>query len=176
MKSFRELLESRESCRAYSGKAVSAKEIKEIISDALLSPSARNSQPWSFIGVPGDSEKFAETVLCTQVNGRNTFTSKAGGFIIILCEEIELGLKFPGKPRKFEEIDTGICTGIIALSAVSYGISDCILGMFDDEKLRTLLNIPEGKTPKLVIALGYPESTALREKTRKPIEEKLTIE
>jgi len=40
--------------------------------------------------------------------------------------------------------------------AYDEGVGSCILASVDREKLRDVLNVPEGLTVSLVVALGYP--------------------
>ena len=48
---FFELIQKRQSCRAYNGKPVERKKLEMIVDAARLAPSACNSQPWHFVVV-----------------------------------------------------------------------------------------------------------------------------
>ena len=48
---FQEMLEKRESCRAYADRPVSREDLMELIEAGRLSPSGCNAQPWKFIVV-----------------------------------------------------------------------------------------------------------------------------
>lgn len=62
------------------------------------------------------------------------------------------------------------------LSAEEEGLSTCILGWFDENKIKELLAIDKSKRVRLVIATGYasPEDK-LRDKKRKPLEKLLSF-
>jgi len=49
-------------------------------------------------------------------------------------------------------------------------LGTCIVGWFNEKKLRKVLDIPSSKRPVLVITLGYSTQT-LREKKRKKTED-----
>ena len=70
-------------------------------------------------------------------------------------------------------MDIGIAAAYLTAEAAAQGLGTCILGWFDDDKLRALCNIDQ--PIRLVITLGYPgEKDALREKKRRDMEELVT--
>lgn len=161
-----DIITSRQSCRAYSGKHIEAEKLERIVEAGRLSPSARNSQPWTLY--LATSEQSVNAVgECTRVNGRNKFTENCGAFIIVVEDENEAA--FGSSPhRYFAEMDIGMCVMNMCLEAESIGVASCILGAFDAEGIKRVANIDEDRDIKLVVALGYAEEGyAVREKTRK---------
>ena len=74
------------------------------------------------------------------------------------------------KVRKhFPLIDIGIAAEHICLQAAAEGLGTCMLGWFDETKVKKLLNIPKSKRVPLIITLGYPASET-REKRRKNLD------
>ncbi len=174
MKDMLEIIKSRQSCRSYSGACVESDKLIEIVEAGRLSPSACNSQPWSFVLV-SSKEKAAEVGECTRVNGRNAFTENCTAYIIIVEEECEAA--FGGREhRYFAEMDIGMCTMNICTMAEAVGVASCILGSFDADKLKAVAGIDKSKCIKLVIALGYAsDGYPIREKKRKSTDEILTV-
>lgn len=79
-----------------------------------------------------------------------------------------------GDSQYFAQIDMGILAAHLTLAARDEGVSSCILGMFDETKLRAALGIPDTERVRLVVSLGYAqEQDPLRPKIRKPIGETL---
>ena len=174
MSTFFELAEKRQSCRNYADRAVSKEQILKCIETARLSPSACNSQPWSFIAVNG-KEKASFVAKCTQDLGMNKFTDGCPSFIIICQEEVNLASKLGGRLKglDFSEIDLGLVTAHLCYAAAEQGLSTCILGWLDDKKLRKICGLSSGS--RLVITLGYAkEGDPLRKKTRKNLDELVT--
>ena len=169
-----ELIFQRQSCRSFGEGRVEDEKLLQIIEAGRLSPSACNSQPWSFV-LASSHDKVKEVSRCTQINGRNTFTENASAFIIIVEEENEAA--FGGREhRYYGEMDIGMCTVNMCNMATSLGVGSCILGSFDADELKEVADIPRNKCIKLVIALGYAkEGYPQREKTRKSREEVLKI-
>lgn len=49
MKDFREIIQSRRSCRSYSDEPLSREQVEALIADAVWVPSGSNHQPWRFV-------------------------------------------------------------------------------------------------------------------------------
>lgn len=167
-------IKARQSCRAFSQKMIEEEKLRLICEAGRLSPSARNSQPWSFI--LATSEKQVSLVgECTRHGGKNAFTENAAAFIVIVEEENESA--FGGKPhRYFAEMDIGMAVMCMILEAQSLGVSSCILGAFNEPALREVCSLDDDKNIKLVIALGYAEDGyEQRDKIRKDFDETVKI-
>ena len=62
---FKEMLEKRESCRAFSGRPVTRDDLMKLVEAGRLSPSGCNAQPWKFIVVdaPDAKEKLCDALV-----------------------------------------------------------------------------------------------------------------
>jgi nitroreductase len=178
MNSFLELVLHRQSDRAYdANRPVEKEKLEQIIEAARLAPSACNAQPWHFI-VVDDFElknKIADAT-SSKVLMMNHFTKQAPIHIVIVEEKANISSSFGGwvKRKHFPHIDLGIVAEHIALAAADQGLGSCILGWFDEKKIKTLLNIPSSKTPLLILTLGY-STQETREKKRKPLNDVLSF-
>ncbi len=173
IKELEELYLTRQSCRKYDvNKKVDTQTLKKITELATLSPSACNSQPWRFISV-NKAETVREIAKATQLFGMNKFTDNCTAFAVLTETPANLTEKV-GKnltDRDFIANDLGIACAHFVLAAQVAGVSTCILGMFDEKALKTILNIPEKHRPRLVIAMGYAaQDDKIRPKNRKTSE------
>ena len=73
----------------------------------------------------------------------------------------------------WQMFDAGIASEAFCLAAYEAGLGTVILGIFDDEKVANLLEIPEGREVVALIPIGYPDEAPVAPK-RKPVEELLT--
>ncbi|MBR3895301.1 MAG: nitroreductase family protein [Clostridia bacterium] len=74
------------------------------------------------------------------------------------------------KGNDYRSIDIGIAAAYLTAEAAARGVGSCILGWFDDGKIRSICNLD--KPVRLVITLGYPDANdKLREKKRKSLQE-----
>ncbi len=170
--SFQELVKIRQSTRRYSDREVEREKIGICLEAARLAPSASNSQPWKFIVVddPGLKDKLAHQTY-DSVLSFNKFVTQAPVIIGIVLEKPKLITRIGAtiKKREFPLIDIGIAAEHLCLQAIELGLGTCMLGWFNEKKVKKLLHIPEKKRIGLLISLGYPvDGYPLRDKTRKP--------
>lgn len=73
-------------------------------------------------------------------------------------------------------MDIGIAAAHLCFAAMEEGLSTCIIGWFDEKRLRKVTGIPENKRIRLVIAVGYADGAdPLRPKKRKELSEIATF-
>lgn len=175
MSDFFELVNKRESCRAYLKKEVEKEKLIKCIEAARSAPSACNSQPWSFIIATG--EKGKEVAKCVQKGGMNKFTDACPAFIVICEEHASLSMRIAETiaSQHYAQMDIGIATAHICYAATEQGLSTCILGWFDEKKLAEAVGITNPKRIRLVISVGYAENDSLRPKKRKELDDILTF-
>ncbi|MCD4834470.1 MAG: nitroreductase family protein [Bacteroidales bacterium] len=167
-----ELINKRQSDRAYLSKPIEQEKLSRIIEAGRLAPSACNAQPWKFIIV--DQQELKNKIAdCTssKILGMNHFTKQAPIHIVIVEEKANFTSNAGSliKNKQFPLIDIGITAEHICLQATAEGLGTCMLGWFDETKVKKLLNIPKSKRVPLIITLGYPASET-REKRRKDLD------
>ena len=171
---FTEIALARQSCRSYDeSRAVEPEKLAAMLEAARLAPSACNGQPYHFTVCTGELAK--EVAAATRGPAINKFATQAP-VMIIISEEPYVASAAAGskvKNNDYRSIDIGITCAYLTAEATAQGLSTCILGWFDDEKLRSLCAL---KFPaRLVITVGYAkEGDALRAKKRKPTQELVT--
>ena len=165
---FTEIALARQSCRSYDEiRAVEEEKLSAILEAAQLAPSACNSQPYHFTVCRGEAAKAVAAA--TQGMGMNKFSSQAPVLIVIseadYNKSAALGAKVKG--NDYRSIDIGITTAYLTAEATAQGLSTCILGWLDDEKIRKICGIDH--PVRLVITLGYAKDDPLRNKKRKEL-------
>ena len=171
---FTEIACSRQSCRSYDeNRAVEAEKITAMLEAARLAPSACNGQPYHFTVCSGDLAK--QVAAATRGPALNKFAAQAPVMIVIseqpYVSSAGAGAKI--KNNDYRSIDIGIACAYLTAEATAQGLSTCILGWFDDAKLRELCGLEY--PARLVITVGYAkEGDPLRTKKRKPMEELVT--
>lgn len=167
---FSELMYKRQSCRGYDeNREVEQEKLDAILEAARVAPSACNSQPYHFTVCRGAKAK--EVAKATQGMGMNKFATQAPVLIVVSEENYSksaaLGAKL--KNNDFRSIDIGIAVAYLTAAATEQGLSTCILGWLDDDKLRSICGLKQ--TVRLVITLGYAADETVRPKKRKDMEE-----
>jgi nitroreductase len=171
---FMEIANRRQSCRSYDPcRVVEQEKIEAVLEAARLAPSACNGQPYHFTVCRGDAAKQT-AALCTGM-GMNKFAADAPVLIVVSEMPYVKSAAFGAKAKNndYRSMDIGLTTAYLTAEAAAQGLGTCILGWFDDEKLRKLCNLQY--PVRLVITLGYPgEKDQLRQKKRKDLEELVT--
>jgi nitroreductase len=172
---FNELILSRQSVRRYAATPVEAEKINQCLEAARLAPSASNSQPWKFIVV--DQEPLRTEVAkatFSDIQLINKYTLGAPVMVIIVMEKAKLitRLAMLVKKKEWPLIDIGITAEHFCLQATELGLGTCMIGWFDEDKIKKLVGIPSDKSIGLVISLGYAvDGYPQRTKIRKTIDE-----
>jgi len=151
------LIEKRRSIRKYrKGAAITKEQLKELMSAAMLAPSACNSRPWEFIAV-------TRREILDEIRRIHPFTGMletAAAAIIVVA------LPQSGNPEGYFPQDCGAATQNILLEAASMGLGTCWCGVYPREErmadMRKLLGIKESKIPFNVIAVGVPDESPER--------------
>ncbi len=172
MGTFFDLCLRRQSCRKYTGKPVEHEKLEACIEAARQTPSACNSQPWSFV-VMESPELVAEAAQCAQSFGNNAWAGEAGAFVLVLEEYAPIMPKIRQvfDSQMYAHSDIGAAIYGITLAAAEQGLGSCIIGTFDRPRLAELLGLPLEKRQLMLIALGYAEEDKIRPKQRKPLED-----
>lgn len=168
-----EHIRRRQSDRAYQDRDVEKEKIDRILEAGRLAPSACNSQPWKFIVVndPGLKKEISKATSAKEL-GFNRFTDQAPVFIVIVREKPKIISRVGGtiKDKDYSLIDIGIASENICLQAAAEELGTCMLGWFDEKKVKKVLGIPASKRAELVITLGYPAKPQRSKKRKEPAE------
>jgi len=171
---FLEIAKARQSCRQYDeNRPVEEEKLNAVLEAVQLAPSACNGQPYHLTVCRGEAAKNVASA-CMGM-GMNRFASQAP-ILIVISEEnyvksAALGARVKG--NDYRSIDIGIAAAYLTAEAAAQELGTCMLGWFDDAKIRALCGIEH--PVRLVVTLGYPaKSDTLRPKKRKLIRELVT--
>ncbi len=176
--SFLTLVSNRQSVRKYAPTPVEPEKLERCLEAARLAPSASNSQPWHYIII--DKEPLRTEVARATFSNTvkfNRFALDAPVLLVVVLTRPRLLNRFAMllKNKEWRLIDIGISTEHFCLQASEEGLGTCMMGWYDEKKLKSLLKLERNKSVALVISLGYAvDGYPLRKKIRKPIEEVVT--
>jgi nitroreductase len=162
---FNELILKRRAYRKYVDKKVPLDTIKEIISDSIQAPSWKNGENTRYY-LAYSKEEISKVIDAlpdfNKTNSQNcvylisTFVKDKSGF------NIKEGVSLDSLGNSWGAYDNGLHDAYLVLSAKNHGVDSLIMGIRDEEKLRSSFSIPEEEIIMSVIALGYGEgNTAL---------------
>lgn len=148
-----DLIRKNRSCRRFiQSRSLDINTLNELVNLARLSASAANLQPLKYV-LCCNPDKNAEIFSCLAWAAYlkdwpgPSEGERPSGYIVVLGDTViakEVGC------------DHGIASQSILLGAREKGLAGCMLGAINREKLREILDIPEGLKILLVLALGVP--------------------
>ena len=165
-----ELIQKRQSDRKYESRPVSREMVMKCLEAARLAPSACNSQPCKFV-VVDDVALLPQMGAAAAGMGMNGFAREVPVIVAVVLEKMNLTARIGSviKDKEYSLLDVGIAVEHFCLQAAELGLGTCIMGWFDEKKVKKLLGI-KGKRVPLLISLGYPAGET-RKKARKSLEE-----
>lgn len=167
---FIELVKKRRSIRSFNGKDVPRRDLELCAEAAIYSPSACNSQPWSFILVDDpQTKRLLAGNIFSGIYKMNAFAKDAGAYVAVVSQKPKLAARVGGMLRNtdFKKIDIGIATEHLVLQAAELGIDSCYIGWFNERGTKKILKIPSNRKVELIIALGYRSEVELSERRLK---------
>jgi nitroreductase len=174
---FDELILERQSDRKYDkNRAVEDEKLMECIASARLAPSACNAQPWKFVIVRDETLK-AQAGDCAASMGMNSFCKDAPAIVALVLEKPNFTSKIGSviQDKEYTLIDVGIVAYHFCLKASDLGLGTCMIGWFNEKKVKKMLGIPSSKRIPLLITVGY-RAGELRTKTRKKLSDIYSID
>ena len=162
---FYELVHKRKSCRKYTEENVELSTVKKILDTGRLAPSWKNSQCWEFIII--NDKNMIKKLGNAIGNNPNQNVYENVPYVIIMCAHPEKSGSIDGK--EYYMLDCGIAFEHICLAASAEGLGTCWVGLFNEEKVKKLLNIPDTVRVVALSPLGYPDGE-LSAKPRQELE------
>lgn len=171
----REMLFTRRSIRKYSPEPVAPEVLEQVFSGAMMAPSWKNTQTAGYIVVKSEETREKLRAALPDFNARTA--ENAPVIVVMTTTHGRSGFDRDGsystnKGDRWEYFDAGIACQTLCLSAWEQGLGTCIMGLYDEDKVREVLSIPPETVITAVIPMGYPDISPEAPK-RKTAEEKV---
>ena len=171
---------TRRSVRKFTGEKVSRQEIEKIVSLAAYAPSWKNTQISRYIAIEDEGTR-AEIVekFCFPGSNNPAIILSCPVLIAQTFQKNRCGYQRDGsfstsKGSFWQSYDAGIATQTFCLAAWDKGIGSVIMGIFDEAKAASLLNLPEDRILAALIPVGYPDEEPAAPR-RKPVDDLLSF-
>jgi nitroreductase len=159
MLDFMEIIKGRRGIRKYQDREIPQKDLNQVLEAIRWSPSWANTQCWEVIVI---KESAIKQKLQEVLSTGNPATQAIGEapVVIALCGKLErAGYKKGQATTKFGDwfmFDLGIATQSLCLAAYNLNLGTVIVGLFDHDKAKDILKVPEGYEVVAFVPLGYP--------------------
>ena len=170
----KECIKGRRSIRTFTQEPISHELIADIVETASYAPSWKHTQIVRYIAVEGElKDKIAA---CTSAYARNGEIIAAAPMVIaVTIIKGRSGFERDGsfsthRGEGWQMFDAGVASEAFCLAAYEKGLGTVIMGIFDDDKVAELLEIPEDRDVVALIPVGFPAESPVAPR-RKPVEE-----
>jgi nitroreductase len=138
-----EAVRQRHSTRAYSSTPVPDEKLDRILEAARLAPSAGSIQPWHFIVVKNREKREV--------------LARSGRYARFLAESPAaiVGCGDQRASPNWYAVDVAIAMQNMVLTATAEGLGTCWVGSFSEERVKSLLKVPERFRVVALLAIGY---------------------
>lgn len=148
MMTVKKVIKERRAYRAIKPFKVSEKLLSELATCASLAPSCYNKQPWRFVFVVNE-DKLKEVF---QALPRGNKWAEKSSLIVAVFTKKDLDCVLGN--REYFLFDTGISTGFMILCATELGYVAHPIAGFDEEKVKSVLKIPQDMILIALIVIG----------------------
>jgi len=145
----KDVIEKRRAYRALEKIEITKELIHDLASQAQLSASCFNSQPWNFVFVY-EEEMLKEAF---EVLKESNEWAKKASMIIAVFSKNELDCVI-GKSREYYLFDTGMATAYMILRGTELGLIMHPIAGYSHSKIKDILGIPEEMTVITLIIVG----------------------
>jgi nitroreductase len=158
-----EAIAKRKSIRAYKTTPVPEDKLNKVLEAARLAPSGANRQEMKFVVVKDQKTRAR----LSEATGGQKHVAQAPVVIAAVSTDPEKMMicDVPGYP-----VDVAIAIDHMTLAAFDLGLGTCWIGAFNQEKVKSILSIPDRCKVVQLLTLGIPDEEG-RPKDRKPIEQ-----
>lgn len=173
-----ETIRTRRSVRKFSDRPVEQEKLQVIMEAVQTAPSWANMQCWRFIIVtnPAVREKISELSYVEAFFAPRGYKTNPAQkaladapVVIVACADPTQSGDLHG--QHYYMADLGIASENMMLAAHNLGLGSVFVGVFDEEALGELLEIPPEIRIVGLFPLGYPEETAKSGPPRKPLQD-----
>lgn len=178
-----ELVKTRHSIRRFSDQPVEEEKLQTILEAVRRSPSWANRQCWRFIIIKNQSVKkqisgFGYVKSYFSPLGYSSNPAQKGilqaPVLIVACADPARSGKLWGQP--YYMTDMGIACQTLMLGAHALGLGTVFVGVFDEKKVKEILDIPEKIRVVGLFPIGYPLGAKSSGPDRKPLSDILRYE
>jgi nitroreductase len=163
-----EAIKEKRAVRQFKDEPLPGQVVRRILNAGRLSQSSKNSQPWDFIAIQDH-----DTLIALSKTGE--WMGHVAG--AALCVAIVTPAPEGNERYPWNMFDAGQSASYMQLAALELGVASCPGTVYDVNAACKLLNIPPGKSLRLVLSFGYPleaqgeRPRAIKKDGRRPFDE-----
>lgn len=154
-----EVIKARRSVRKYEAKDVPEEVLNSILEAVRWSPSWANTQCWELVVIRDDTIKENLKEAIFPKNPATNAITQAPVLLAVCGKLKSSGFYNNIVTTKFGDwfmFDLGLFTQTLCLAALDLGLGTVVVGLFDHDKAKGIIKVPEGYELVALVPLGYP--------------------
>ncbi|MGZ3715190.1 MAG: nitroreductase family protein [Ktedonobacterales bacterium] len=160
MSSVQEVIRTMRAVRQFTDQPLPEDAVRAILTAGRRAQSSKNSQPWHFV-VVRDRARLKQLSECGTYAGH--LAGAAMGVVLVTpdapkdaspAEQVE--------HRAWIMFDVGQAVAYMQLAASDLGVGSCIATIYEPEKAKAILGVPQDMRCDVAISFGYPAPGAIR--------------
>ena len=157
-----ECIKTRRSIRKFTEQPVERALIEQIVAAAAYAPSWKNTQITRYTVVTDCEKKQQLADECMMDFAFNQKTTlHAPALVVLTTITGRSGYERDGsvstsQGTHWQSFDAGVAAQTFCLAAHALGLGTVIMGIFDENKVRSVLELPEEQSVAALIAIGHP--------------------
>ena len=157
-----ECIRTRRSIRKFKSDTIDHAIMEEIIADASMAPSWKNSQTVRYVVCEGALKDRISREGTTVFPGNGAIIDQAPALICVVSIDKRSGYERDGsattpKGDGWTMFDAGVAAQTLCLSAHDHGLGTVIMGIYDEARIVEILGLDEGRSVSALIPIGYPD-------------------
>ena len=173
-----EAIRTRRSVRRFADRPVEPEKLQALLEAVRMAPSWANMQCWRFVVVedPQVRERISELSYVESFFATRGYKSNPAQKALAQAPVVIVACAEPGESgdlggQHYYMTDMGIAAENLMLAAHSLGLGSVFVGVFNEEQLGDLLDIPPGVRIVGLFPIGYPLEEVKGGPPRKPLDE-----
>ena len=162
-------IKERRSVRKFEDQPVSDEQVQALLEAVQWAPSWANTQCWEIV-VVRDNEIKSKLQDTMAKGNPGTKALEQAPVLLAVCGKLQTSGFYKGQaPTKFGDwflFDLGLASQNICLTAQSMGLGTVMLGLFDHDKAKEVLQVPSGTELVTIIPVGVPAKVPSAPKRR----------
>ena len=160
MASVEELIRTKRAVRQFTDQPLPEDVVRAILNAGRRAQSSKNTQPWSFV-VVRDRERLR------QLSESGTYAGHLAGAamgVVLVAPGAAEGANADEQAERHAWImfDLGQAAAYMQLVAWERGVGSCIATIYDQEKAKAILSVPQDMRCDVALSFGYPAPSAAR--------------
>lgn len=160
MASVEETIRTKRAVRRFTEQPLPEDVVHAILTAGRRAQSSKNTQPWHFV-VVRDRERLKQLSECGMYAGH--LAGAAMGVAIITPDApTDASPAEQAERHAWVMFDVGQTAAYLQLAAWELGVGSCIATIYEPEKAKAILGVPQDMRCDVAISFGYPAPSAIR--------------